>query len=90
MDQENNKIRIAFMNIRGQTGLELSKQFQIENFVKVHNIDILNCQEINVEKETFKQCHYLTSSYEIISNNASNKYETTYYEGKRNKQTKIR
>ena len=64
------------MNIRGQTGLELSKQFQIENFVKVHNIDILNCQEINVEKETFKQCHYLTSSYEIISNNASNKYGT--------------
>ena len=76
MNEENNLIRIAFMNIRGQTGLELSKQCQIENFIKIHNIDILNCQEINIEENTFKQCHYITSSYEILSNNASNKYGT--------------
>ena len=64
------------MNTRGQTRLNLSKQFQIENFVKTHNIDILNCQEINVENDSFSQCRYLTSSYEIISNNATNKYGT--------------
>ena len=37
----NNYINIAFMNIHGQTGLDESKQVQIENFIKSYKIDIL-------------------------------------------------
>ena len=41
-------INIAFMNVRGQTGLDFAKQLQIENFLRTYKIDILNCQEINI------------------------------------------
>ena len=42
------------MNIHGQTGLDESKQAQIENFIKSYKIDILNCQEINIDENSFK------------------------------------
>ena len=73
----NDHLNIAFMNTRGQTGLDLTKQAQIESFLKFHRIDILNCQETNVSEDTFSQSHSMTSSYEIISNNAINKYGTS-------------
>ena len=64
------------MNILGQTGLKNSKQVQIEQFLKTYKIDILHCQEINIENETFESCNFINSSYNIIPNNASNKYGT--------------
>ena len=64
------------MNIHGQTGLDESKQVQIEQFIKSYNVDILNCQEINILDETFRKCNLIASSYEIIQNNAANKYGT--------------
>ena len=69
-------INIAFMNVRGQTGLDFAKQLQIENFLKTYKIDILNCQEINIIEDSFSNCEYVTSTYNIISNNAQNKYGT--------------
>ena len=59
----NDHLNIAFMNTRGQTGLDLTKQAQIESFLKFHRIDILNCQETNVSEDTFSQNHFITSSY---------------------------
>ena len=78
MDENTNNstITLAFMNIRGQTGLDLSKQKQIEKFIQTYNKDILNCQEINIAEDSFNQCDMIISSFEIISNNASNKYGT--------------
>ena len=69
-------ITLAYMNIRGQTGLDTTKQLQIEHFLKFYDIDILNCQEVNIDSESFNVCNYISSSYNIISNNASNKYGT--------------
>ena len=74
---QNSIIRIAYMNIRGQTGLESAKQVQIEHFLKSYSIDILNIQESNILEETFTNCDLINSSYQIITNNASNKYGTT-------------
>ena len=48
-----NQLRIAFINIKGQTGLHIAKQIQIEDFVKQNKIDIVNLQEINIENDTF-------------------------------------
>ena len=77
MEMDNsNTITLAYMNIRGQTGLDEIKQVQIENFIKSYNIDILNCQEINISEDSFSNCDYITSSYDIITNNAQNKYGT--------------
>ena len=72
----NSTFTVAYRNIRGQTGLDESKQVQIEEFLKSYKVDILNCQEINVAEDTFSGCDFLTSSYEIITNNAPNKYGT--------------
>ena len=69
-------LTIAYMKIRGQTGLDVSNQLQIENYLKTYKDDILNCQEINISENSFSQCDYITSSYDFITNNAQNKYGT--------------
>ena len=69
-------LNIAYMNIQGQTGLDFSKQVQIEHFLKTYNIDILHCQEINVVSESFESCDFVLNNFTLISNNANNKYGT--------------
>ena len=69
-------LNIAYINIRGQTGLNLQKQLQIEHFITQNEIDILHCQEIDVSEDTFSECNIITSSYNIITNNSQNKYGT--------------
>ena len=67
---------VAYINIRGQTGLDFSKQKQIENCINLYKPDILHLQEINISEDTFENCDAINSSYNIISNNAANKYGT--------------
>ena len=69
-------LTIAYMNVRGQTGLDISKQLQIEHFVKTYKIDILNCQEINLLEDSFSSCSYINSTYDILSTNAQKRYGT--------------
>ena len=64
------------MNIKGQTGLDLAKQVQIEKFIQAYKIDILNCQEINIVDDSFEQCNHINSAFQILCNNAANKYGT--------------
>ena len=71
-----NILNIAYMNIRGQTGLTLEKQLQIQHFISQNDIDILHCQEIDVLEDTFNECTLITSSYNVITNNSKNKYGT--------------
>ena len=68
-------LKVAYLNIHGQTGLDICKQNQIAYILMKHDIDILNCQEINIDINSFKQPSIL-SSYNIIQNNAINKYGT--------------
>ena len=69
-------LTISYINIRGQTGFNLDKQFQIEDFIKAKNCDILHLQEVNVDSDTFSECNFIESNYSIITNNAQNKYGT--------------
>ena len=65
-----NQINIAFINIRGQTGLNLAKQVQLEDFIKQNRIDILHLQESNIEENTFsdvKSCFFRSSWYGVVS-----------------------
>ena len=73
------RLRIAYLNIRGQTSLTISKQNQIQDFISRNCIDILHCQEIDIENNTFNECNLISSSYNIISNNALNKYGTASF-----------
>ena len=59
----NNIITVGFINIRGQTGLSLSKQLQIEKFIRENDIDILHLQEANIEDETFSNCNLIASNF---------------------------
>ena len=51
-----NSITLSFLNIHGQSGLSVIKQKQIEDFIRRNKVDILNCQEINIDEESFGQC----------------------------------
>ena len=67
---------ISYLNLRGQTGLQIAKQFQVENFIKENNCDILHLQEAQIDENTFRECNFIESSFSVISNNAENKYGT--------------
>ena len=70
-----NRIIIGFMNIRGQSRLNVDKQIQIEDFLKKYKCDILNLQETNIQPETFSTCNYISSNYNILANNSTTNYD---------------
>ena len=72
----NQILTLGFINIRGQTGLNSSKEAQIESFILNQKIDVLNLQEINICDDSFSHCDIISSSYNIISNNSPTKYGT--------------
>ena len=76
MDSDENILTIASLNICGQSGLNKIKQVQIQDFISQHQLDILVCQEINIDDETFSDCHNISSNFIVIPNNAINKYGT--------------
>ena len=73
---EQDYLVISYLNIRGQTGFTLEKQYQVEDFLKYSNSDILHLQEANIDDDTFCDCNYIETNYTVISNNAQNKYGT--------------
>ena len=79
MGAPTDSIVLAYLNIHGQSGLTLTKQKQIEDFLRRYKIDVLNWQEINTDDESFNQCTFLMYNYYILSNNAVNKYGTTTF-----------
>ena len=64
------------MNIHGQTKLPTVKQLQIQDFIKYNKVDILHLQECEIDGETFSTCDFVSSSFNIISNNSENKFGT--------------
>ena len=45
--------KCAFLNIKGQTGLKLDKQQQIESLVIKYKVDAIHLQEVNIDEESF-------------------------------------
>ena len=80
MENNNNEKYLTFgsLNICGQSGLNVVKQKQIEHFISSYRIDVLACQEINVDNETFSQCRQIRQNYTTVQNNAMNKYGTAF------------
>ena len=69
-------LRVAFLNVCGQTKLPVSKQMQIEDFIKQHRLDILHLQEVDVNNNTFESCAFISSCFTIIPNNSPTQYGT--------------
>ena len=74
--QKKDILTISYLNIKGQTGFKVDKQFQVEDFLKQSKSDILHLQEVHIEDDTFDQCKFIKSNFSVISNNAANKYGT--------------
>ena len=73
---EKNILTIAYLNIRGQSSFTESKQKQVEAFAKFNKCDIVHLQEAHIEDDTFSNCEFISSSYNIIPNNSPSKYGT--------------
>ena len=73
----NKVLTVAYINIHGQTKLTDSKQFQIEDFLKYNKVDVAHLQETEICDDTFSNCNYISSSFNILANNAVNKYGTS-------------
>ena len=54
----------------------MTKQKQIEDFIRRNKVDVLHCQEINIDEDSFSQCNFITSNFSVLQNNALNKYGT--------------
>ena len=67
------EIKVAHINCVGQSGLNLAKQLEIQSYLITNTIDILRLQECCIYEDTFTQCGYITSNYNIFSNNTPNK-----------------
>ena len=74
--KEENILTVAFINIRGQSGLPISKQLQIKSFIKYNNCDIIHLQEAHIDDESFSTCDFISSNFNIVPNNSLNKYGT--------------
>ena len=77
MADKNQILTIAYINVHGQSKLTDAKQVQIEDFLKYNNIDVAHLQETDICDESFSKCNYISSSFNIISNNSENKYGTS-------------
>ena len=64
--KEENILTVAFLNIRGQSGLPISKQLQIENFIKYNKCDIVHLQEAHIDSDSFSTCDFISSTFNII------------------------
>ena len=62
-------IVVAYLNCVGQTRLPISKQLEIQSFVHTNKVDILHLQECRIDDDSFSQCGYLTSNFNLFSNN---------------------
>ena len=76
MTSENRILTISYMNIHGQSKLPTVKQLQIQDFIKYNKIDILHLQECQIDEETFSTCDFVSSNFNLISNNSENKFGT--------------
>ena len=78
MNPENeNILTIAYINVHGQSNLSEAKQSQLEDFIKYNKIDIAHLQETETCDTTFSNCNFISSTFNLYSNNAANKYGTS-------------
>ena len=69
-------LNVAFINCVGQSKFNLAKQLEIQNFIKSQRLDILHLQEVKVDHDSFSECPFICSNFNILSNNTKN---DTYY-----------
>ena len=67
---------VGSLNVRGQLVLSPARILQLADFIKMYKIDVLNLQETNLTADSFEENDFISQNYELIFNNAPNKYGT--------------
>ena len=65
-------LNVAFVNCVGQSKFNLAKQLEIQTFIRSHRLDILHLQEVKIEHDSFSECPFISSNFNILSNNTPN------------------
>ena len=65
-------LNIAYINCVGQSKFPVSKQLEIESYVRDQKLDIIHLQEIKIEDTSFSDCGFIRSNFNIFVNNTSN------------------
>ena len=68
-------IKIAFVNMYGQSGMPMKKIVELENFIELHRIDVLCLQETDIQENTFSGSKLL-HKFLAFSNNNRSRYGT--------------
>ena len=76
LSEDSTPIIVAYINCVGQSKFPISKQLEIQSYVCTNKIDILHLQECRIDEDSFSQCGFLTSNYNLFSNN---KPDDSYY-----------
>ena len=63
-------LTIFYLNIRGQTKFYDDKQQQLQDLIMHYGCDIFHLQETDFNDDTFKNCSFIKSNYQVISNNS--------------------
>ena len=64
-------IKIAFVNMYGQSGMPMKKIVELENFIELHRIDVLCLQETDIQENTFSGSKLLHKFSAFANNNRS-------------------
>ena len=62
-------ISIAYINCVGQSKFPIAKQLEIQSFISAQNLDIIHLQECKIDEDSFANCGFVSSNFNIFSNN---------------------
>ena len=68
---------VATLNLRGQTKMHLSKLLQLEELIKTIKPAIIFFQESHFQNNSFENCPYINSNYQLLINNSPTGYGTS-------------
>ena len=72
-------MKIASINIYGQTGMKPAKLLELEYFIEFHRLDVVCLQETDVNENTFSECNLISSGFYIIENNSRSGFGTCIF-----------
>ena len=56
-------LKVAFINMYGQSGLTQQKLLELENFIQKNKLDIVCLTETNISESTFMECNYIYKNF---------------------------
>ena len=62
-------LNIAYINCYGQSKFPIHKQLEIQSLICQNSLDIIHLQETKIDQDSFAQCGFISSNFNIFSNN---------------------